>query len=61
MATVNRTRRQRDSAASTPTSELPSFIRSVDQIEAATGLDFLRELSDEVEQVVEASAADPMW
>jgi endonuclease G len=46
---------------STPTSELPSFINTVDEVETKTGLDFLSELSDQVETLVESARAEAMW
>ena len=45
----------------TPTSQLPTFIRSVDEVESKTGLDFLPELSDAVEAVVEKDPQSAMW
>ena len=47
--------------ASTPTSQLPTFIRSVDEVESKTGLDFLPELNDAVEAVVEKDPQSAMW
>ncbi len=43
------------------TSDLSTFITSVDLLENATGLDFLSELHDRVEQVVESSVPSGMW
>ena len=40
---------------------LAKFLTSVDEIERQTGLDFLHELSDDVEDAVEAEKAEPMW
>lgn len=42
---------------STPSSQLPNFIVSVDEVEAETGLDFLPKLNDNIEAVVEQSVA----
>jgi endonuclease G len=41
-------------------SDLPKFITSVDKVEQETGLDFLSELDDGVESLIEARA-DPFW
>lgn len=41
-------------------SDLPKFITSVSKVEQETGLDFLSELDDGVESLIEAKA-DPFW
>jgi len=46
---------------SEPSSQLPTFITSVDRVEAETGLDFLPELSDDVENMVEAKVPAALW
>ena len=43
------------------TKDLPTFIRSIDDIEDQTGLDFLAELEDTVEAIVEANIQPKMW
>ncbi len=43
------------------TSDLPTFITSVDEVENLTGLDFLPKLQDAVEDVVESSVPSSMW
>jgi len=43
------------------TSDLPTFITSVDEVENLTGLDFLSKLQDAVESVVESSVPPGMW
>lgn len=40
---------------------LSLYVRTIDDIEARTGLDLLTELPDDVEQIVEASAPDSRW
>lgn len=42
-------------------SELPNFIVSVDEVEQRTGLDFLSELDDQVENIVESKVQPAMW
>ena len=44
-----------------PSSKLPTFITSVDEVENKTGLDFLSTLQDDVENLVEANTAPAMW
>lgn len=44
-----------------PSSMLPTFITSVDEVESKTGLDFLSALQDDVENLVEANAPTAMW
>jgi DNA/RNA endonuclease G (NUC1) len=39
---------------------LPQFITSIDEIENKTGLDFLRELDDALEETIESKKSD-MW
>ena len=46
---------------SNPTSQLHTFITSVDVVEEETGLDFLSELNDSVEVVVESKVQADMW
>ena len=43
------------------TSDLPTFITSVDVVENLTGLDFLPKLQDAVEDVVESLVPSSMW
>ena len=43
-----------------PTSMLPQFITTIDNIEEKTGLDFLNEMEDSIEDVVESRKAE-MW
>lgn len=43
------------------TNDLPTFIKSVDQVETETGLDFLSELEDTVENLVEAVVQPDLW
>jgi endonuclease G len=40
---------------------LPTFITSVDEVEKETGLDFLSELEDSVESLIEARVQAGMW
>ena len=40
---------------------LPTFIMSVDEVEEKTGLDFLPELQDSVEDLIEAKVQPGMW
>ncbi|MFH1726600.1 MAG: DNA/RNA non-specific endonuclease [Elusimicrobiota bacterium] len=40
---------------------LPGFRTSIDRIEALTGLDFLDELPDDVEELLERAKAERMW
>jgi len=44
-----------------PSSMLPTFITSVDEVENKTGLDFLSTLQDNVENLVEANLPPAMW
>jgi endonuclease G len=44
-----------------PGSQLPTFIVSVDTVETKTGLDFLAELEDSVEQLIEAKIQPGLW
>jgi len=44
-----------------PSSKLPTFIVSVDAVETKTGLDFLAELEDSVEQLIEARVQPGLW
>ena len=41
--------------------DLPRFITSIDDIEQATGLDFLQNLSDPVEDIVESTVQNRLW
>ena len=41
--------------------DLPTFIVSVDQVEALTGLDFLSEVNAKVQQVAESEPASGLW
>ena len=41
--------------------DLPTFIVSVDQVEAETGLDFFSEIEDNVEDLVEAMVQVGLW
>ena len=43
------------------TEELATFLTSVDMIEQKTGLDFLTELPDDIENRVEAEKAERLW
>ena len=43
------------------TADLPNRIESIDDVETATGLDFLPELVDEVEALVEGEAQAAVW
>lgn len=43
------------------TKDLPTFIRSVDDVEDQTGLDFLWEIQDVIEDQVEAAIQPRMW
>ncbi len=43
------------------TSELPNFITSIDNVEEMTGLDFLSNLDDEVEALVERKTPEALW
>ena len=45
----------------TPSGQLPTFIVNVDTVEQRTGLDFLSELQNGVESLVEAQVAPAMW
>jgi endonuclease G len=46
----------------TPASAAPDrYLVSIDEVERRTGLDFLRELPDEVESVLEAKTAERAW
>ena len=47
--------------AKNPSSKLSTFITSVDNVEEQTGLDFLPELEDSVEALVEANIAGALW
>jgi len=44
-----------------PSAKLASFIVSVDEIEALTGLDFLNRVHDDVEVKIESERADGLW
>jgi len=41
--------------------KLPEYIKSIDEVEKLTKLDFLSELNDEIENVIEAKAQPEMW
>ena len=41
--------------------DLPTFIVSVNQVEAETGLDFFPEIEDSVEDLVEARVQEGLW
>jgi len=43
-----------------PSSALPQFITNIDEIEGLTGLDFLHELDDTIEDNLESLKAE-MW
>lgn len=43
------------------TRDLPQYIKSVDNIENLTGLDFLSELEDDVENLIEAKVRQEVW
>lgn len=45
----------------TPTSELPSFIVSIDEIESKTGLDFLPAINNSIEAVIESTIQQSIW
>jgi len=44
-----------------PTSKLASFIVSIDDIEKKSGIDFLEELNDSIENKIESGKAQAMW
>lgn len=44
-----------------PVSQLSTFITSVDAVEARTGLDFLAEIEDTVENLIEARVQPALW
>ena len=44
-----------------PSTLLPTFIESIDRVEAQTGLDFLPELEDSVENLIEARVQSSTW
>jgi site-specific recombinase XerD len=44
-----------------PSRNLPTFIVSVDQVEAQTGLDFLSEIEDSVEDLIEGKKSECLW
>lgn len=44
-----------------PTSRLPEFIKSIDDVESASGLDFFPELSDDIEISLESKKAVHLW
>lgn len=46
---------------SNPSSQLPTFIVSVDAVETKAGLDFLAALEDGVEQLIEAKVQPGLW
>ena len=41
--------------------DLPTFIVSIDQVEALTDLDFLSEIDDSIEQLIETAVPDELW
>lgn len=43
------------------TNDLPNYITNVDTVEAQTGLDFLSELEDNVEDITEAMIQPVLW
>ena len=43
------------------TQDLPTFITSVDQVETETGLDFLSEIENKVEDLIEAAVQPRLW
>ena len=47
--------------AGNPSSTLPNYIVSVDEIELKTGLDFLNLIEDSVENMIEGQAATSIW
>lgn len=44
-----------------PVNQLSTFITSVDAVEAKTGLDFLAEIEDTVENLIEAHVQPALW
>jgi len=43
------------------TGDLPTFITTVDEVESLTGLDFLSEIEDGVETVIEGTKQPRLW
>jgi len=43
------------------TSDLPKYITTVDEVETLTGLDFLSEIDDNVETVIEGTKQPRLW
>lgn len=41
--------------------DMPTYIVTIDEIEAKTGLDFLSEMQEEVEQLIESRKAAALW